>query len=468
MSEKTEREKEIILKHQLEEWKCLNDYINKMDMGYQNSFVIIVSVFALITTVLSSEDIPSNIKMAIFIIPLGLVAIFAYISYQFRITAILRGHLAALEEKMNRQLKENVHMWNSALVESYMAHNNTINSNMMIPMMIFIGVLCIYCVYFTWEIVENMEYGKLLFGLYWLLVLIGIVIVLPPFFENEKIRMATYEEEKVWELYSKYKRKRNESTKKEKRNLDRIKKSVGVAIANFILGFGVMFLFWNIMEVPSELNGLFHYYAATIGDAVFLSIFVGAGIYYCQCGKGKIMGKAKRNVQIITGLFLIIGILMQLSWLVNSNIELNWTIDKVHHFNIAGWYHAVYFVAMFGVISNITVKTIYLRSRKIREIGVSYLLVWLAGMGYWYMHLIDDCLSVDNYLLWLVGSFIVFMVSFFVCEWVKSVNLKENIRLYFIYITSGIVMTVIVIFFCKYSELNWDVIQCFEIIKKLL
>lgn len=40
---------------------------------------------------------------------------------------ILRGHLAALEREMNDTLEEDVHMWNSALVETFMAHNNSIS-----------------------------------------------------------------------------------------------------------------------------------------------------------------------------------------------------------------------------------------------------------------------------------------------------------------------------------------------------
>ena len=92
---------EIILQHQLEEWKYLNEYINKMDTGYQQTFVLLVALFTGIIMYIS-KDVNLIISYVIFLIPLGIISILAYVSYQFRITAILRGHLAALEEDMKR------------------------------------------------------------------------------------------------------------------------------------------------------------------------------------------------------------------------------------------------------------------------------------------------------------------------------------------------------------------------------
>ena len=98
--------KEVALEHQLEEWKILNEYLNTMDTGYQQSIMLVVSIFAVVGTVLSQSN-NSQWQWGIFIIPLGLVAFFSYVSYQFRITAIIRGHLAALEESMNKKIHEN-------------------------------------------------------------------------------------------------------------------------------------------------------------------------------------------------------------------------------------------------------------------------------------------------------------------------------------------------------------------------
>lgn len=165
-----------------------------------------VSIFAGITALVSSESVVNEFLRVIFIIPLGLVAVFAYISYEFRITAILRGHLAALEEKMNKELGEDVHMWNSALVETFMAHNNSINNMMMVPILCFILLLTIYCLYYTWKALVDIPYAPLIFGCYWLIIVIGVAIVLPPFLQNDKIRKVTYDQEKVMDMYKKYKK----------------------------------------------------------------------------------------------------------------------------------------------------------------------------------------------------------------------------------------------------------------------
>ena len=38
------------LEHMLEEWKCLNEYINKIDISYQNSMVLLLTVFTALIT----------------------------------------------------------------------------------------------------------------------------------------------------------------------------------------------------------------------------------------------------------------------------------------------------------------------------------------------------------------------------------------------------------------------------------
>ena len=103
-------EEKTILHHQLEEWKYLNDYVNKMDTGYQQTFVILVTLLTGIVSFIS-KDIKSTVVYGIFLIPLGIIAMLAYVSYQFRITAIIRGHLAALEDDMNKALHKDVHLW---------------------------------------------------------------------------------------------------------------------------------------------------------------------------------------------------------------------------------------------------------------------------------------------------------------------------------------------------------------------
>lgn len=106
---------------------------------------------------------------------------------------------------MNKTLKEDVHLWSSALVEVFMAHNNSINRNMMLPMFVFILVIIIYCCIFTWKAALKIEYGIVLFVIYWMLMAGGALIVLLPFFGNEQIRRETAKHEIVKKMYKNYK-----------------------------------------------------------------------------------------------------------------------------------------------------------------------------------------------------------------------------------------------------------------------
>lgn len=257
-----------ILEHELEEWKSLNEYINAMDMGYYQILIITISIFTAIVAVVTSDIVTEELIKIVFIVPLGIVSVFSYLSYQFRITAILRGHLAALEEKMNKELGENVHMWNSALVETYMAHNNTINNFMMFPIMLFIILLTVYCVRFTWKALDGVEYAKVIFGGYWFLVSLGAAIVFCPFIKNDEVRHKTYNEKQVMEMYVKYKNSYSDKKKNEV-----IKNSLLVGVLNFIFGFVVMYIFSLNITIKPGLKTFFDYYAATIGDAFFFVNF---------------------------------------------------------------------------------------------------------------------------------------------------------------------------------------------------
>lgn len=210
---------EIVLQHQLEEWKYLNEYVNKMDIGYQQTFALFVT---LLTGVLAfiSKDINSTVAYGIFLIPFGIIAVLSYISYQFRITAILRGHLAALEDDMNKKLNKNVHLWNSALVETFMAHNNSINNKMIIPMFGFVVALAAYCIVVTyWILNKNFLYIAVWLG-YWAVIIILAVIVIKPFFMNDCIRSETYNEEKVVKNYKKYLQMKQPSSKFKYENIE--------------------------------------------------------------------------------------------------------------------------------------------------------------------------------------------------------------------------------------------------------
>lgn len=184
-------------------------------------------------------------------------------SYQFRITAILRGHLAALEKNMNKKLREDIHMWNSALVETFMARNNPINNLMMIPNISFVALLIIYSILMTWGLLKGQDYGELLFMVYWLIITVGLAIVFPPFLNNGRIRIVTEDEETVIREYTKYLEERKNKERKYEiidnpyADLNkiligdkgkRVLISIGIGIVASIIGFGVLCILWHFAD----------------------------------------------------------------------------------------------------------------------------------------------------------------------------------------------------------------------------
>lgn len=203
----------IVLEHQLEEWRYLNSYVNEMDLGYQKQMTLITAIFSIVIALVTSSANDKALDI-ILVIPPGIIASMAYLSYQFRITAILRGHLAALENKMNRTLKQNVHMWNSALVEVYMAHNNKINQFMMFPMLFLMAIIMIISINYT----QKLNMSRILLIIYWGINFVFTFIVFCPFLKNEKIRHEAEKEKEVYKQYKKYKKYKNSLKNEEKSN----------------------------------------------------------------------------------------------------------------------------------------------------------------------------------------------------------------------------------------------------------
>ena len=202
VKEKITEEEKYLISNYMKEWEILHQYVSDMDKGYINYITIFtaiatvgVSVLALIPDIKSS-----SLNYLFYLIPLIFVAVFGCLSYQFRVTAILHGHLASVEERVNELMGENVFMWHSALTEVYMAHNNVPNKDLMFPIGVFVVMSCFICGVKTFT--QEYIVGNIL---YWLIVVCLGVFVLVPFFYNDTVRWETYQKDKVLQKYEHYK-----------------------------------------------------------------------------------------------------------------------------------------------------------------------------------------------------------------------------------------------------------------------
>lgn len=201
------------LNHYVNEWTMLNQYVNDLDRGYEKFLSLIALIAGGTITLLTfiSDGKHDNYSFVFYIVPLAFLAVFGVLSYQFRTTAILRGHLARIEDEMNAILNKKIYMWNSALVEVYMAHKNIPNNFLMVPIMLFIIGIIIVCVF------QTVFTGNIIFNIvYWIIVLGITIVVLIPFLRNEIFRHETYNTDDIIQKYENYKVEYKEKLNKKK------------------------------------------------------------------------------------------------------------------------------------------------------------------------------------------------------------------------------------------------------------
>ena len=179
-------------------------------------------------------------------------------------------------------------------------------------------------------------------------------------------------------------------------NCKAMKYSALVAALVLIFGFGAMCLLyyvWKKSNPDSPLPGLFYYKAAAIGDPFCLPLLIGT-LFYHHVYQGKTpgtFGKASIIACIIT---LLIGIAVQAEWLINDNTGLNWSLPETHHFNLGGWYHAVFFVVILAVIA--ILLTEYLGYSTALPHALLDFLIFFAAIFFCLLHYLDDYINNEQ------------------------------------------------------------------------
>lgn len=120
--------------------------------------------------------------------------------------------------------------------------------------------------------------------------------------------------------------------------------------AIYFVGFFAMNIFWKCSVKNPKLPGFNDYLAAFYGDRICLPLLVGLSVVFTKTHNKR--EKEQRIISLLIGLFFsLLGMVEQVKWLIRDTTKLNWTIPVQHHFNAAGWYHAVFFVFIFFVVS---------------------------------------------------------------------------------------------------------------------
>lgn len=131
-------------------------------------------------------------------------------------------------------------------------------------------------------------------------------------------------------------------------------------------GFGVMNAFY-LAATHTTTRGLYTYWSATLGDAVALPILVGslteASI---ELGGVRSVPRIVRWTAGVVGAGA--GLATQIAWLADPSPDPNWTIPEPHTFTVAGYYHAVFTVALAGYVASRVISCAWLlRESRMRE-----------------------------------------------------------------------------------------------------
>jgi len=113
-------------------------------------------------------------------------------------------------------------------------------------------------------------------------------------------------------------------------------------------GFGVLAILWFMRGIwltdpPAHLKGLFAYPSAYLGD----SLLIPAAVALTLAGASQ-LPRTSRDRMLAAFAAALAGLLAigtQFLWLIDRNPETNWTFPEPHRFNIAGVWHAMWFVA---------------------------------------------------------------------------------------------------------------------------
>lgn len=199
---------------------------------------------------------------------------------------------------------------------------------------------------------------------------------------------------------------------------------ISSATAIFAFGFGTMYVLWNIIGTSGKLPGLFYYKAATIGDGICLPVLIGSSMAFIQYNKYLLTySNYKRSIfmAIIASIFAVI---IQASWLVNNDTVLNWSIPISHHFNLAGWYHSLFFIVMFGIITYQLSEIWYVIRNKQIEYSwfekVLFMLFVLSGTQFVLIFVSDDYGQYFSMVFLLMGIAIGILILFSI--YLKSAN----------------------------------------------
>ena len=106
----------------LRQWEHFDGMIDRIESQYFSVPVVVVTVLAAANFYASSEHVAIQGVMGALVLAVS-AAVLAYLAYQMRRVAFIRGYLRVIEKRLNEVLGSEVFRWNSTCVPRYLGNN---------------------------------------------------------------------------------------------------------------------------------------------------------------------------------------------------------------------------------------------------------------------------------------------------------------------------------------------------------
>ncbi|MEU2900366.1 hypothetical protein ACWC4E_29190 [Streptomyces sp. NPDC001273] len=145
-----------------------------------------------------------------------------------------------------------------------------------------------------------------------------------------------------------------------------------------VAGFGVQAVMWCAGNWPTHLTGWPDYRAATVGDLLMVPALTGTLLVSLLSLPRPCQASSLPAALGLTGLLL--GVATQAGWVLDDSPQLNWAMERPHHFTFPGWYHAGFLVAA-ATLTGVLLGSLTVRMRTANRLPLDQLLA-CAAVGF--------------------------------------------------------------------------------------
>lgn len=180
---KNSKEKPVSIESNIKE---INDNINRIEGKYPFVITTAIAVLGVLPKLMPQNLDKSIIDIIILSVPILFILILSYIADLYRQVAILRGYASYLEEKSNKDNKNNLQLWNSTYIDKLMQNNGT---NVLIMCSSFVAVIFTLYSYKTILLDRSgITHKNIIIAI----IVIALLIIVFQFSMNDRYRIKSY------------------------------------------------------------------------------------------------------------------------------------------------------------------------------------------------------------------------------------------------------------------------------------